>query len=228
MDRTDKQPQMSEYQQDLISTASLDAASLENQYIEENGNKFRVPYRIVRQAVFSKVKQAELKDLEHAARLQYRLMLNDAVLKARVHYARGTITVIYNPPNANNLREKISLEGLKELLAKEGVHVDSTSTVDADYDYYKNFYSYAFNPPAVREHPPYGYTIEEWRRMKPGWEKKMTEGRKLKQDRFAEFQANYLAQHPALAKELGVESAVQQGGRKPILQKIFGTKKDVK
>ena len=138
---------MSEYQQDLISTASLDAASLENQYIEENGNKFRVPYRIVRQAVFSKVKQAELKDLEHAARLQYRLMLNDAVLKARVHYARGTITIIYNPPNANNLREKISLEGLKELLAKEGVHVDSASTVDADYDYYKNFYSYAFNPP---------------------------------------------------------------------------------
>ncbi|MCL4411583.1 hypothetical protein M1329_01450 [Candidatus Marsarchaeota archaeon] len=224
MDRTDKQPQMSEYQKDLLDTASLDTASIENQYIEEHGNKFRVPYRIVRQAVFSKVKQAELIDLEHAARLQYRLMLNDAILKARVHYARGTITVIYNPQSAQNLREKIGLEGLVALLAGEGVHVDAANTVDSEYDYYKNFYSYAFNPPAVREHPPYGYTIEEWRKMKPDWERKTAKGNKSKQDKFTEFQEKYIAQHPELAKELGAQIAVQQGAKKSILRRIFSQK----
>jgi hypothetical protein len=224
MDRTDKQPQMSEYQKDLLDTASLDTASIENQYIEEHGNKFRVPYRIVRQAVFSKVKQAELIDLEHAARLQYRLMLNDAILKARVHYARGTITVIYNPQSAQNLREKIGLEGLVALLTGEGVHVDAANTVDSEYDYYKNFYSYAFNPPAVREHPPYGYTIEEWRKMKPDWERKTAKGNKSKQDKFTEFQEKYIAQHPELAKELGAQIAVQQGAKKSILRRIFSQK----
>ena len=71
MDRSDKQPQKSEYQQELEHSASINQSMLENQYItDERGNKFRVPYRKVRQVVFSKISKESYPDQEHAARLQ--------------------------------------------------------------------------------------------------------------------------------------------------------------
>ncbi|MCL4404501.1 hypothetical protein M1583_00735, partial [Candidatus Marsarchaeota archaeon] len=87
------------------------------------------------------------------------------------------------------------------------------------YDYYKNFYSYAFNPPAIREHAPYGYTIQEWKKMKPEYEKKKAEYRKKSEEKFHNFQMEYLKEHPELAKEYGIE--IQQEKKKG----FFGRKK---
>ena len=50
------------------------------------------------------------------------------------------------------------------MLKKEGIHVDAARMANEDYDYYKNFYTYAYNPPSIRERAPYGYTAEQWRR----------------------------------------------------------------
>ena len=222
MDRSDKQPQKSEYQQELEQSASIDQSMLENQYItDERGNKFRVPYRKVRQVVFSKISKESYPDQEHAARLQYRLMLKDAILKARVNYIKGIITVIYNPKDADNLKEKMSLDEIIEFLSTEGVHVDRQNMADEEYDYYKNFYSYAFNSPSVREHAPYGYTLEEWRKMKPEWERKKAEYKLKSEEKQKAFQEDYLRQHPELAQELGVE--VPQAKKKlTLVQRIFG------
>ncbi len=219
MDKSDKKPKMSEYQEDLIKNADIDDEKIKKQYIEENGNLFRVPYRIVAKVVFNNVDKMDFKDPEHAARLQYRLMLNDAILKARVHYARGNITIIYNPPNADNMKEKISLDEIIKFLNDEGVKVSKDRMVNEDYDYYKNFYSYAFNPPAIREHAPYGYTIQEWKKMKPEYEKKKAEYRKKSEEKFHNFQMEYLKEHPELAKEYGIE--IQQEKKKG----FFGRKK---
>ncbi len=154
-------------------------------------------------------------------------MLNAAILKARVNYVKGTITVIYNPSTADNLREKISLDEVIEFLAREGVHVDRQHMLDEEYDYYKNFYSYAFNSPSVREHAPYGYTLNEWRKMKPEWERKKVEYRRKSAAKQRAFQEEYLRQHPELAKELGVE--VPAAKQKPtFMQKLFGQKKGEK
>jgi hypothetical protein len=222
MDKSEKQPKMSEYQQDLINNANVNEESIKKQYIEENGNLYRVPYRTVAKVVFSNVDKSEFKDLEHAARLQYRLMLNDAILKARVHYARGNIIIIYNPPNADNLKEKISLDDIIKFLASEGVHVSKDHMVNEDYDYYKNFYSYAFNSPSIREHAPYGYTIQEWKKMKPEWEKKKAKYKKKNEEKFHQFQMDYLKEHPELAKEYGINISEE---KLTIVQKLFGKKK---
>ncbi len=222
MDRSDKQPKMGEYQEDLIKNANVDEEAIKKQYIEENGNLFRVPYRIVARATFHNVGKSDFIDMEHAARLQYRLMLNDAILKARVHYAKGSIIVIYNPKSADNMKEKISLEEIVEFLNKEGVHVTASDAVNEDYDYYKDFYSYAFNSPSIREHAPYGYTIEEWRKMKPGWEKKKKEYKAKGEAKFAAWQTEYLGEHPELAKELGME--VQEAKKPSLMKKALGKK----
>ncbi len=220
MDKSEKTPKMSEYQEDLIKNSAIDDEKIKKQYIEENGNLFRVPYRIVSKVVFSNIDKADFKDSEHAARLQYRLMLNDAILKARVHYARGNIIIIYNPLTSDNLKEKIGIDEIIKFLEGEGIRVSREHMVDEPYDYYKNFYSYAFSPPAIREHAPYGYTIQEWKKMKPEYEKKKLEYRKKSEDKFHEFQMNYLKQHPELAKEYGIEIQEEK-----VKHGIFGRKK---
>ena len=213
---------MSEYQEDLIKNSGIDQEMLKKQYIEENGNLFRVPYRMVAKVTFSNVSKADFVDPEHAARLQYRLMLNDAILKARVHYAKGNIVIIYNPENADNLKEKISLEEIIKFLNSEGVHVSAANAVKEDYDYYKNFYSYAFSPPAIREHAPYGYTLQEWRKIKPEWEKKKVEYTVKKEQQFHDWQMSYLREHPELAKELGIE--LQDKKKLTLKEKLLGRK----
>jgi hypothetical protein len=151
---------------------------------------------MIKKVEFYNVKKEDMIDHPHAARLQYRLMLLDPVIKAFVEYKREKITVIYNPSTAENIREKMSLEELIKFLEKEGIHVDRSVMVESDYDYHKEFYNYAFNPKVIREHPPYGYTKEQWKKMKPEWERKMEEYKVKKFQNHKNFQKAYEEQHP--------------------------------
>ncbi len=194
MNKNDE-PSANRYKQDLMSLRSAGAEATEN-YVEENGVRFRLPYKIIKHVVFSNVSKHDMLDQEHAARLQYRLLLLEPVIKAYVEFAKERITVIYNPRSAGNIREKMSLDELIGFLAKEGIQIDSGAVVERDYDYYKEFYSYAFNPKVIREHAPYGYTDEQWKKMKPGWEKKMEKVRVEKERTFKEYQKHYELLHP--------------------------------
>ncbi|MDE1864826.1 MAG: hypothetical protein KGH77_05390, partial [Candidatus Micrarchaeota archaeon] len=118
-------------------------------------------------------------------------MLKDAVLKATVNFIRRTINITYNPPDADNLKEKISKEELAKFLGEQGVHINPAKVEERDYDYIKEFYTYAFNPARIREHPPYSYTMEQWRKMKPEWEKKQAEYEIKKKAQFKAFQEQY-------------------------------------
>ena len=196
-----------------------------DEYVMENGKKFRVPYKKVRQVVFNNLKKEELVDQEHAARLQYRLMLLDSVLFAKVEFATRKITLTYNPEGAENSKEKIALQGLMGFLAKEGVHAPAEGIEERDVDYYKENYSYHYNPPSIREHPPYGYTLEEWRNgMKQEYEGKKDMYDKEKSDKFHEFQREYLGEHPELATELGIKVEAEKED-KGLLGKVFKKKK---
>jgi hypothetical protein len=173
-----------------------------DEYVEENGKKFRIPYRAVRQVVFSNLSRQELVDAEHAARLQYRFMLLEAVLFAKVEFVARQITVTYNPEDAQNRKAKTSLQQLVDALAKEGVHINPQEMQEKTVDYYKDIYSYHFNPPTIREHPPYGYTLEEWKKMKAGYEAKKVRTQKKDLENFRKWQDEYLHKHP----ELGIKS----------------------
>lgn len=214
MDKNNPIIKKSAYQEDLQRTATLTEQEINSQYIIEKGNRIRVPYRMVKQVIFTNVKQSgEFSDPEHAARLQYRLLLNDAILKARVHYIRNKILIIYNPKDAGNLKDKIDLDGIKAFLKEQKVEIDENSISDEPYDYYKDFYTYAFDSPSIREHPPYGYTLKEWKKMKPDWEKKIKEYTKKKELTQEKFRQDYLIEHPELAKELGIE--IKDSEKKP-------------
>ena len=71
-------------------------------YVTENGNKFTVPYQMIKKVTFTNVSKAEMIDIPHAARLQYRLMLLEPIMKASVDFTKSKITVIYNPDTADN------------------------------------------------------------------------------------------------------------------------------
>ena len=171
-------------------------------YVVEKGEKFRVPYKIIKKVIFTDLKKEELIDIPHAARLQYRLMLLDPVIKATVDFTKSKISILYNPREAENIREKISLDELKEFLTKQGVNVSQEHTVVEDYDYYKNLYSYAYTPPSIRERVPYGYSKDEWVKLKPEWEEKMKQGEIDKQVKFKKFQEDYLEENPEMATKL--------------------------
>jgi hypothetical protein len=173
-----------------------------NQKIVEEGKTYYIPYGIVRKMVISKVSRAELVDAEHAARLQYRLMLLAPVIKANVDFANSQITVIYNPNTADNNGEKISINGVMQALSKEGVHAGLLNIKDYGYDYYKEFYSYAYSPKAIKEDSPYGHSLEEWRKMKPKWEAKMKESNAAKMEKFRQWQAKYLAGNAAARQKI--------------------------
>jgi hypothetical protein len=55
-----------------------------NYRIIEDGESYTVPYRTIKQVTFTDLKKEELIDIPHAARLQYRLMLLDPVIKAKI------------------------------------------------------------------------------------------------------------------------------------------------
>ena len=197
-----------------------------NEYVEENGLKYRVPFHTVRQIVFTDVKKEELIDTEHAARLQYRLMLQEAVLFAKVEFVARKISITYNPTGADNRKAQMSRQDVVDFLAKQGVHVGTNpeSVSERDVDYYNEHYKYHYNPPSIREHPPYGYTLDEWRNgMKAEYETHKAAYDKAKLDKYHEFQNNYLREHPELAAEMGVK-VQEPKEEKGILGKILKKK----
>ena len=201
------------YQEDLKRLKEQD---LENNatYIEEEGKRYRIPYKIIKKVEFFEISKEDMIDHPHAARLQYRLMLLDPVIKAFVEYTRGKITIIYNPAGAKNIREKMSLDEIIAFLAKEGVHVNRSNMVESDYDYYKEFYSYAFNPKVIREHAPYGYTKEQWKKMKPDWEKKMAQLQIEKNERYQNFKKRYESEHPDVYPNAAVDEENSKQNKK--------------
>jgi hypothetical protein len=202
MDRRDLPHGGSGYKEELAkeSTENID---LSKEYMKDGDALIRMPYRIINIATFSNIKKEELIDFQHAARLQYRLMLLDPVIKARVNYVKAQISIIYNPVGADNIREKISLDELINFLEKEGVHVDRSSIKNEDFDYYKEFYSYAFNPKSIREHPPYGMSEEEWKTKKAKFEKEVLESKNSKWKQFKEWQQRYKEEHKDILGSFG-------------------------
>ncbi len=201
------------YDKDLHS----EAAEFD-EFLTINGKRYRVPYRMVREVVFSNVGKDELIDLEHAARLQYRLMLMEPVLRAKVEFAKQRISIVYNNAEAENRKEKISLEGLMDTISKEGVHLYSNPREERDFDYVQEMYNYHFEPKAIREHPPYGYSREEWARMKPEYERKAAEGRELGAEKFSQWQEEYAGKHPEVFGSRAPE-------KRTMAEKLFGRKK---
>ncbi|MEM0150060.1 MAG: hypothetical protein QXW10_04145 [Candidatus Micrarchaeaceae archaeon] len=163
-------------------------------YATDSGKQYQVPYGLVRQVIFSNISRKEMVDAQHAARLQYRLMLMEPVIKARVDFAKLSITVIYNPSTADNMKPKMSVKELMAELKKEGINVNEKSIDDKDYDY-REFYQYAFSPAQIRESPPYSYTHDEWERMKPEVMKKKSNNAKKKIEKFHEWQKKYEEKH---------------------------------
>jgi hypothetical protein len=180
---------------------------------------------MIKRVVFTNVKKSEMIDIPHAARLQYRLMLLDPVIKASVDFTKSKITVIYNHDKSDNNKEKMSLDELKAVLKKEGVSTDEPVTAaNEDYDYYKEFYTYAYSPPSIRERAPYGYTQEQWQKMKPEWHEKMQKGEQAKKEKFRDFQQRYIEENEQLAEK--IDPTYKKGGRKLTLkEKILGRKK---
>lgn len=219
MDRRQTAPEESGFLKDLKDTEEAEY----DDRVTYNGKTYRVPYKMVKEIVITDVNKAELKDIEHSARLQYRLLLLDSVLKAKVEFIRGRIIITYNPKESPNRKPKISQEELVEFLAKEGVKVDTGRIAGRDVDYFEEIYKYQYEPATIREHAPYGYTMEEWKKLKPGWEKLMEESKVKKYENFKKWQENYLETHPDLAKEYGY---VPKPKKLSIKEKIFGGKKD--
>lgn len=181
------------------------APTEQNLYVMEDGHRVTVPYKIIKQATFSNVKRDELIDLQHAARLQYRIMLLDAVIKATVNFVKGNIMIIYNPITADNIKEKLSIDELIEFLVVQGVNVDKNNFKERDYDYYKEFFTYAYSPPSIRQRAPYGHTEESWAKEKPVYDEKIKKLKEEKNTKFAEWQQSYLHEHPEIADKMGLK-----------------------
>jgi hypothetical protein len=172
-------------------------------YIGENAGRYKVPYQNVKELIFANVKKDELVDAEHSARLQYRLLLMDAVIRAYVDFPQRKIFIIYNPEGADSKLKKASRQELVAFLAGQGVHVSENEVQENDLDYYSSIYAPQYNPPSVREHPPYGYTPEEWKKMKVDYEKRRLIWDEKNREKFRAWQLSYLKRHPELSAELG-------------------------
>jgi hypothetical protein len=195
-----------------------------DEYVTLEGKRYRVPFKMIREVVFSGVRRDELASIEHAARLQYRLLLLDPVVKAKVEFNKGTITVVYNPDTAQNRKEKISVEQLIAFFDKEGVHLKNNPRKERDFDYVNEMYSYQFNPRSIRERPPYGYTLGEWRSMKDEYARKMNKAREKNVAKFKEWQDNYAESNPEVLAD-----KMPSDQRKPTLkERIFGKKRGSK
>ncbi len=190
--------------------------------LKESDKSYRIPYKMVREIVITGLDKAELKDIPHSARLQYRLLLLDSVLKAKIEFIRGKATITYNPEGEANEKEKISKQGLFDFLKNEGINVDPKNVTERDVDYISEIYKYQFDPAQIREHAPYGYSREEWKKMKPHYLKKLEEGEKLKQEKFHKWQDDYIKRFPEIADEYGIKAEPEV--KKGLLGRITGSK----
>lgn len=171
-----------------------------------SGLNLTIPYQKVNEVVFSGISGEELIDPEHSARLQYRLLVKEEVIKANVDFIQRKIFITYNPTSATNRMAKTTLQELADFIASEGVHVSSKDTKETELDYYNDVYLAQFNPPSVREAQPYGYTSAEWQKMKKEYQRKKAEWDVKNREKFHEWQAEYLKGHPDLAAELSSDS----------------------
>ena len=172
-----------------------------DEYVEEGGRRYMLPYRTVKQAVFAGIRKDEIKDWSHAARLQYKLLLLDPVLRAKVDADRRTISVIYNPDSADNRNEKMSLKALVGFLEREGVRVSEKDAEVRDFDYRSEMYEYNYDPKEIRERPPFGYTIDEWHSgMKSKFEKSVQDAERKKLAEFYAWREEFKKEHPELGK----------------------------
>ncbi len=221
MDRRQNVPEESGFLKDLKEEQEAEY----NDQVSYNGKTYRVPYKIVKEVIFSELSKEELRDIEHSARLQYRLLLLDSILKAKVEFIRGRITITYNPKESTNRKEKISTDELISFLAKEGVNTDPSKATQRDVDYFEEIYKYQFEPATIREHAPYGHTLKEWKLLKPRWNKVLAESKVQKEAQFKAFQENYLEANPDLAKEYGY---VPRPKKATIIERIFGNREKKK
>ncbi len=157
-----------------------------------------VPYGIIKKVEFS-VSKDELIDRPHAARLQYRLLCLDPVIKAYVDFTKARITIIYNDGNGND-KPKTDLNELVAFLNDNGIKSGLDKAEVSDYDYKKTFYENAFEPKEIRTIPPYTYTREQWDKMKESWYKKQSAIKKKKEEQFAQYQKEYEEKHPEIFK----------------------------
>jgi hypothetical protein len=193
-------------------------------YIVEHGHKFRVPYHMIKKVTFTNVSKQDMIDIPHAARLQYRLMLLEPIIKASVDFTKSKITVIYNNDDSDNNHPKISIDALRDQLQKEGIQTDTAHMVIDDYDYVKNFYSYAYNPPTIRERAPYGYTQEQWAKLKPEWEEKLKKGNLEKVEKHKAFQQAYLEENPEIAHKIDPHFKASPHKKLSLKDKLLGKK----
>ncbi len=225
MDRRSNAPEESGFLKDLK------AEEHEEDYDDQvmiNGKSYRIPYKMVKEVTFSDLNPYDLKDIPYSARLQYRLLLLDSVLKAKVEFVRNRIIITYNPRESKNRKEKTSREELMQFLSKEGVTANAAAISERDVDYVEEIYKYQFEPASIREHAPYGYTRDEWKSMKPEWEKRQKEAVAAKYDKFRRFQDSFLEQHPDLAN-MGVKRNFSDSQQKTsLLGKMLGKGKNDK
>jgi len=214
MDRRENAPTESGFLKDL-KTEDIEY----DDKVVYKGKSYRVPYKMIKEVTFTNLNPAQLRSIEYSARLQYRLLLLDSVLRAKIEFIRNKMTITYNPIESKNRKDKISREQLIEFLAKEGVTVNMQSISERDVDYFQEIYRYQFEPATIREHAPYGYTIQEWKKMKPEYEKKMKEQIAAKYNKFRKWQDNYLEAHPDLAKQYNY---VPKPKKVSIVERIMG------
>ncbi len=220
MDHRDDPSSQNLYQKELEEQMSGNQV-IYNDQVMINGKPHRVPYKMIKEVEFSGVNKEQMIDMEHAARLQYRLMLQDTVIRAKVEFVKQKITVVYNPVGAENNKPKISKEDLINFIGKEGVRIDPSQMKERDFDYFKEMYTYQFSPPSVRERPPYGYTMEEWKKMRDEYNKKAADGRVDNYKKFQEWQDSYAERHPDILGERMSATPKKQG----LMEKLFGKKK---
>lgn len=221
MDRRDDPANQNLYQKELEEQLS-GKQKIYNDQVLIDGKPYRVPYKIIKEIEFSDVSKDQLIDMEHAARLQYRLMLQESVIRAKVEFVKRKITIVYNPIGAENNKPKSTKEDLISFMEGEGVKVDINKMNERDFDYFKEMYTYQFNPPSIRERPPYGYTMDEWRKMRDEYNKKAAEGREKSYQKFKEWQDSYASMHPNVLGESISSTAVKKKG---LTERIFGKKK---
>ena len=222
MDRRDDPSQQNVYQKELEEQMSGRQVVYEDQVMIE-GKAYRVPYKAIKEIELSNIKLEEMVDLEHAGRLQYRLMLLEPVIRAKVEFIKGKITVVYNPAGAQNNKPKMSKEEIFSFLEGEGVHADPHNIKERDFDYFKEMYSYHFDPPSIRERPPYGYTMDEWKKMRDKYHGDTEEGKAKARQKFKEWQDGYAAEHPEILSDKLPAGSAQR--RVTLKERIFGKKK---
>lgn len=222
MDHREEAGHQNVYQKELDEQLSGKQVVYNDQILID-GKYYRVPYKMVKEIEFSNIKKEEMIDMEHAGRLQYRLMLQEPVLRAKVEFVKQKITIVYNPAGAENNKPKISKEELVTFIAKEGVRIDPQQMAEKDFDYIREMYSYQFDPPAIRERPPYGYTMDEWKKMREKYYRDTEEGKQKAREKFKEWQDSYAMEHPdILADKLPTGTANKKLSLK---ERIFGKKK---